>query len=118
MSYKEALEAAGAEVLEFAYFGDYSGTWVAKVSYKGEVGWIHDWFGSCSYCDAFEADFSYSHEWGTEEYNKELAAFGERYLKEILPAQHFLDMWEKCEDYQDEYAARKFILECEHQIKH
>jgi len=33
MSYKSALEAAGAEVLEFAYFGEYSGFWYAKVNF-------------------------------------------------------------------------------------
>ena len=88
MSYKSALVAAGAEVLEFGQFGSYSGQWFAKVRYNGETGWIQDWFGSCSYCDAFEADVGYDYD--DEEYNKKLAEFGKRYLGQILPAEHYL----------------------------
>jgi hypothetical protein len=57
MSYEEALEVAGAKVLAFEEFGDYQGTWWAKVCYKGEVGWVSGSYGSCSSCDAFEDEF-------------------------------------------------------------
>ena len=40
MSYKNALKAAGAKVIEFKYFGSYQGDWVALVEYKGERGWV------------------------------------------------------------------------------
>lgn len=51
--YREALEAAGATVEAFNEFGSYQGDWWAKTS----KGWIHGEYGSCSGCDAFEAEF-------------------------------------------------------------
>ena len=60
MSYQEALEAAGATVHAFEFFGSYQGDWWAKVTYNGETGWVHGSYGSCSGCDAFEAEFGFS----------------------------------------------------------
>jgi hypothetical protein len=102
MSYESALEAAGAEVLAFAQFGSYSGQWMAKVRYNGETGYIQDWYGSCSYCDAFEAEFYRSYDMTDEEYEKCLAEFGKRYLGTILSAQHYIDMYVK-QDEQEYY---------------
>ena len=65
MSYKEALEAAGAEVELFEEFGSYQGDWYARVKINGERKWIHGYFGSCSGCDAFEHEFS---SYGSESY--------------------------------------------------
>lgn len=59
MGYYEALEAAGASVHAYNEFGSYQGQWYALVTYNGETGWIADWYGSCSGCDAFEADVGY-----------------------------------------------------------
>lgn len=81
MSYETALEAAGATVLAFSYFGDYQGTWWAKVSYSGEVGWVSGSYGSCSGCDAFEAEFS---DWNKEPTQKELSDFGKTYLDGLM----------------------------------
>ena len=107
MSYKSALIAAGAEVLEFGQFGDYSGIWLAKVNYNGETGWIQDWFGSCSYCDAFEADFCgriWDNEESPEEYDKRLADFGMKYLGGILPAEHYLPNLDEDAEWDENYA--------------
>jgi len=57
MSYKKCLEISGAEVLVFDNFGSYQGDWWAKVNYHNQTGWVHGSFGSCSGCDAFEAEF-------------------------------------------------------------
>ena len=54
--YQGALLLAGAEVLAFECFGSYQGDWLAKVRINGQIRWVHDYFGSCSYCDAFEHD--------------------------------------------------------------
>jgi hypothetical protein len=62
MSYSEALTAAGAEVLDFKYFGSYQGDWFALVNYQGTKQWVHGSYGSCSVCDAFESEFNYSEE--------------------------------------------------------
>lgn len=101
MSYQEALEKAGAEVLLFKYFGSYQGDWFALVSYGGQTGWVNGSYGSCSGCDAFQAEFSYMDEWCDEhtydrqrdckdciikaaEYEVKLVEFGRGYLETIM----------------------------------
>lgn len=80
--YEWALIAAGAEVLVFNAFGSYQGDWLAKVNYQGQIGWIHDYYGSCSVCDAFEADLGY--DYGDAGYKEEkVISFAKRYLDEI-----------------------------------
>ena len=59
MGYCEAMEFAGAEVLEYQSFGSYQGDWFAKVLFEGKIGWVHGSYGSCSHCDAFESEFDY-----------------------------------------------------------
>ena len=105
MSYELALKAAGADVKVFKEFGDYQGTWWAKVSYKGELGWVSGNYGSCSGCDAFEAEFFYNYYEGCEEhrydeqkdclacqenikkYQERLTIFGKSYLDDLLMSQ-------------------------------
>lgn len=109
MSYKSALKAAGAEVLEFREFGSYDGIWFAKVAYNGETGWVKDWFGSCTVCDQFQAEFDscYDSDESPEDYDKRLAAFGVSYLGGILPAEHFLPSLDEDAEwsYESEEAA-------------
>jgi hypothetical protein len=81
MSYREALEAAGAEVLAFKEFGSYQGDWIAKVSYEGDTFFIRDYYGSCSGCDAFEAEVGYDFNPDRTEYTQRVAAFGKEYLE-------------------------------------
>lgn len=59
MGYSEALEAAGCKVIDFQEFGSYQGTWLAYVKYNGEKGIVEGSYGSCSGCDAFQAEFGY-----------------------------------------------------------
>lgn len=106
MSYKSALIAAGAEVLEFQEFGSYSGQWFAKVCYNGETGWVHSWYGSCTMCDQFQAEFDscYDSQELPEDYNKRLADFGKTFLGGILPAEHFLPELDEDSDWDEEDA--------------
>lgn len=60
MGYSEALEAAGAKVIEYKEFGSYQGDWLAFVEYNGEKGIVEGSYGSCSGCDAFEAEFGWT----------------------------------------------------------
>jgi hypothetical protein len=79
MGYLTALEKAGAKVIRYIYTGDYSGNIIAEVEYQGESGYIVINYGSCSYCDsyqAFEEDFG----WDQPVTEEELAEFGRRYL--------------------------------------
>jgi hypothetical protein len=112
MSYKQCLEIAGAEVLNFNKFGSYQGDWWALVNYKGNKGWIHGCYGSCSRCDSFEAEFdcdSHEHENGDYIYccdidelsddcpqcrdiKNRLIAFGESYLNDILTQEQAVKM--------------------------
>jgi hypothetical protein len=99
MGYRQALEAAGATVLAFDEFGDYQGTWLAKVTVGEELRLVTGSYGSCSGCDAFQAEFDFrshnhgdryvypddpaDHDPSCEEcarYSRELAEFGRRYL--------------------------------------
>lgn len=79
MGYKEALVAAGATVTDFASFGSWQGDWFAVCEVAGERRLVHGWFGSCTGCDAFEAEFGLSDE-ETAGFAAKLAAFGKRYL--------------------------------------
>ena len=100
MSYKQALEAAGAKVNAFKGFGSYQGEWYALVDVGGRIGWIRGYYGSCSGCDAFEAEFGF--EFSGEfidgayvhiederhprhdEYAARLTKFGSDYLDQIM----------------------------------
>lgn len=84
MGYKAALLAAGAEVIVFNSFGDYQGTWLAKVVYNGETGWVEGGYGSCSYCDSFQGEFDYCYE-EHEGYEERLKQFGLSYLDSLIP---------------------------------
>lgn len=96
MGYQSALQAAGANVLEFQGFGSYQGEWYALVEYNGIRGWVSGSFGSCSHCDAFEAEFGYTREVydpSVDEYipdptyQDRMAAFGREYLERIMSDQ-------------------------------
>lgn len=56
--YDGCLRLAGATVHAFEEFGSYQGDWWAKVTYEGRTFWVHGYYGSCTGCDAFQADFS------------------------------------------------------------
>lgn len=84
MSYQRALEAAGAEVLSFEEFGSYQGEWWAKVRVNGQEGWINGCFGSCSGCDAFEAEFGWYDDESSAAYQEKLADFGRPYVDGLM----------------------------------
>jgi len=78
--YSAALKAAGAEVLLWQEFGSYQGRWVAKIRLGGKLAWVSDYYGSCSVCDALEAELGYE-----DRHNPaKLAAFGKQYLENLL----------------------------------
>lgn len=103
MSYKNALEAAGAEVIKFQEFGSYQGDWLALVKFQNRYGWVRGYYGSCSGCDAFKSEFGdmnstvidgkifdydiYQYRDATQEevdtYNVRLREFGMGYLENI-----------------------------------
>lgn len=94
MSYASALEAAGAKVIDEHWSGDYQGTWIMLVVYNGKLGYVSGWYGSCSGCDSYEAEMSYSmpyeHSYDNEDdfrvameqWEMRLAEFGRGYLGE------------------------------------
>jgi hypothetical protein len=91
--YHGALMAAGANVKAFEEFGSYQGEWWALVEYEGQRGWVNGSYGSCSGCDAFQAEFVYDDKerWDdaagkyvpNPEYPAKLAEFGREYLGNI-----------------------------------
>jgi len=82
--YVDALKAAGAKVLGFCEFGDYGGVWLAHVTLpNGCEAYIKGYFGSCSGCDDYEAEFGIIDEIEPEK----LADFGRKYLKDAVSIQ-------------------------------
>lgn len=79
--YKLALHAAGVDVLDYESFGSYQGEWWAKVKFPNdELYFVNGYFGSCSGCDSFEAEFG----WRDDErpdYAHRLKDFGRDYLE-------------------------------------
>lgn len=98
MSYMGALEAAGAKIIRYEYFGDYQGTILAEVEYDGRRGYVEISYGSCSVCDAYQAftDDLYRDHFMTEQ---ELADFGRNYLDEIESAEKLIEQYTKQADW-------------------
>jgi hypothetical protein len=105
MGYKETMEMAGATVHSFREFGSYQGDWLAKVTWKGELGFVRGSYGSCSGCDAYQSECDglghavgeegyHNPSWGDcvegcekcEQGKRTLAGFGRRYLNSMMPA--------------------------------
>lgn len=101
MSYCEALEAAGCEVIEFKEYGSYQGEWLALVSVDGEIGVVDGCYGSCSGCDAFYAEFGWSDECG-DDYRERLSDFGKGYLP-ALPIGHYISRLEEQKNKDHEW---------------
>lgn len=83
MSYDTALRAAGVEVIDFMMFGSWQGDWLCLIRDEGVLCVAEGCFGSCDYCDAFQAEFDYcpeDTEEGRQEYEERLADFGRGYL--------------------------------------
>lgn len=87
MSYQQALEATGVKVLAFEETGDYQGTWFALTDNKEFPIVIGD-YGSCSGCDAFEAEFGYSYS-DDPSFESRLKTFGQSYLNDGMTWQEF-----------------------------
>jgi hypothetical protein len=101
--YQAALEQAGAQVLVFEQFGDWQGSWVALVDYQGERGWVQGSFGSCSHCDAFQADFGWDAE-DEDDYEERLADFGRSYLGALQSSAALFEQFDQDADWDLESA--------------
>lgn len=91
MGYSKALEMAGATVLDFEMFGSYQGDWIAHVTLPdGRTGFIRGYFGSCSGCDHFEAEFGYeadacdAHRYDKQEDCAECQAVQDSYIPRLV----------------------------------
>lgn len=90
MDYEDAFaEVPGCKVVWYRTYGYYHGELLAKIEYKGEILYIHDWFGSCSGFDSFEAEFIDIYP-NTPEYLEKLAEFGRPYIESALPLEQML----------------------------
>lgn len=91
--YQEAMQAAGAEVHEFNEFGSYQGDWWAKVTYKGQTGWVTGYYGSCSGCDAFRGEFGYA----------DHTCNGKKYYDPFYDDDKFRDGCETCQSLKERF---------------
>lgn len=96
MGYEDALSSAGATVISFGEFGDYQGTWLAYVHYKGQLGWIMSNYGSCSGCDAYQAEFEGSYDKLIDQ-EERMIKFGQSYLHNIITTEELM------KELQDQY---------------
>jgi hypothetical protein len=79
--YDAALTAAGVKVIDSQEFGSYQGDWWAQVQFPNdEIYYVTGSYGSCSHCDAFQAEFGYRDD-ETPDYPHRLRAFGRDYLE-------------------------------------
>lgn len=58
--YDIVATARGQEVIWYEMFGGYQGEWVLIAKDKKNFYIYKDWYGSCSGCDSFQAEFDYS----------------------------------------------------------
>lgn len=122
MGYQSSLEANGIVIKEFKEFGDYQGNWFA-VTEDGNV--ISGSYGSCSGCDAFQAEIDYGSGGSSEsngkyydgnynecskeeyerlqiDYNERLKKFGQSYIDSAETIEEIIKRYEiKC---AEEYA--------------
>ena len=101
MSYMSALEAAGAKINRYQYFGDYQGTILVEVEYKDQRGWVSIGYGSCSICDSYEA-FEDSLGWDHTPTVDQLAEFGKDYLDYIEKESVLLESLQKQAEWDTE----------------
>jgi hypothetical protein len=142
MSYKLALEAAGAIIVEYKEFGSYQGTWIAVLK---DGTFIEGAYGSCSGCDSFQSEFdydssndvferdgkyykSYDEEITFEEfsesnrmYENKLKRFGETYLKDNQSLQMMKERYENRINSNDHFNDEEeeiynWILSIQHKI--
>lgn len=113
MGYAEAIEAAGGRIKEFKTFGSYQGTFMALLN-DGRI--IEGSYGSCSGCDAFEAEFDYDSE-DQPDYKKRLAEFGAGYLNSACPLEQMIDIYKKKAEGEYAWDDDKEILEWLENIK-
>jgi hypothetical protein len=102
VSYRQALVASGAHVIDFATFGTWQGDWLAFVEYNGERGVIRGYFGSCVACDAFENEFGYSWEDYADDIEKRLAQFGAAYMDNIRSVADVRANFERDSEWDDD----------------
>jgi len=103
--YQQSLEAAGARVLDFAHFGDWQGSWMALVEYQGQRGWVRGAFGSCDYCDAFQAEFDWDSDFACEDVQSRLAQFGRTYLDDLQTTEQVLRQYDADADWDSDSAS-------------
>lgn len=100
--YQKALEAAGANVLEFQEFGDWQGSWVALVIYEGERSWVQGSFGSCTGCDAFQNEFEWDSDFTCESVQDRLAQFGRTYLNDLMTTEEVLREYDRDSEWDSD----------------
>lgn len=93
INYEMTLEKAGARIIAFKEFGSYQGTWLALVENNGETGIIEGSYGSCSGCDACQAEF--------DEWNQPIEKNGKYYKDygdEEITEEEWNEYWKKFDE--------------------
>jgi len=92
-SYEDCFKAyPDTKVLEAKYYGSYQGEFLCKIIHKGEAFYIHDWYGSCSGCDSFQAEFGFQWDGSPED---KVIQFAKPYIESALPRDKMLAFLKK-----------------------
>lgn len=101
MAYEDAFAAVPGVTVEWCrYCGGYSGTLIARLKIDGVDGprYVLDYFGSCSGCDAYEAEIGY-----LDPTPEKLTEFGRSYVEDALTLDEVLDkLLPKAGEWYDE----------------
>lgn len=99
-SYEDCFAAyPETKVIEARYYGSYQGKFLCKIEHKGEILYIHDWYGSCSGCDSFQSDFN---SWDDGYDEKKVLDFAKPYIESAMTREQTIAMLEKSTDEWDD----------------
>lgn len=112
--YKDCLELAGAKVHSFKCFGSSQGDWLAKITYNGQDGIVHGYYGSCSGCDEIESTLEYVWDDGSEDSKERITRntekateLGRKYLNDFQDIAKLRESFEKQSEWDSD--AREMI---------
>lgn len=80
----------GVTEVKAEYYGSYQGEFLCSIIKDGEYLLIHDWYGSCSGCDAFEAELGHG-----DVAREDAINFAESYINSAIPRHKMIEFLEK-----------------------
>ena len=91
-SYEDCIAMfPGVSNVKAQYFGSYQGQFLCSFEKDGEMWFLWDYYGSCSGCDSFEAEFGYRDDVTDEK----VVEFARSYVESACPKGQLVARLEK-----------------------